>query len=79
MQCARYPVHEQEIEIIGKGYRGWGSHIFASEVWGIEGKEYLKKAGADWQVITDLIKSGSLIELKYQGKNFYMRKLPGKV
>jgi len=41
-------------------------------------KEYLKKAGADWQVITDLIKSGSLIELKYQGKNFYMRKLPGK-
>jgi wyosine [tRNA(Phe)-imidazoG37] synthetase (radical SAM superfamily) len=40
--------------------------------------EYLKKAGADWQVITDLIKKGSLIELKYQGKNFYMRKLPGK-
>jgi wyosine [tRNA(Phe)-imidazoG37] synthetase (radical SAM superfamily) len=41
-------------------------------------REYLKKAGADWRVITDLIKSGSLIELKYQGKNFYMRKLPGK-
>jgi wyosine [tRNA(Phe)-imidazoG37] synthetase (radical SAM superfamily) len=41
-------------------------------------KEYLKKAGADWRVITDLIKKGELIELKYQGKNFYMRKLPGK-
>ena len=41
-------------------------------------REYLKKAGADWRVITNLIKRGSLIELKYQGKNFYMRKLPGK-
>jgi wyosine [tRNA(Phe)-imidazoG37] synthetase (radical SAM superfamily) len=41
-------------------------------------REYLKKAGADWRVITDLIKSGSLIELKHQGKVFYMRKLPGK-
>jgi len=42
-------------------------------------REYLKKANADWQVITDLIKGGSLIELKYHGKNFYMRKLPGRV
>ena len=41
-------------------------------------RKYLKKAGADWQVITDLIKGGSLIELKYQGNNFYMRKLPGR-
>jgi wyosine [tRNA(Phe)-imidazoG37] synthetase (radical SAM superfamily) len=41
-------------------------------------REYLKKAGADWGVITDLIQRDSLIELKYQGKNFYMRKLPGK-
>lgn len=41
-------------------------------------REYLKKAGADWRVITDLIKGGSLIELKYQGNNFYMRKLPGR-
>ena len=39
---------------------------------------YLKKANADWQVIADLIKGGSLIELKYQGNNFYMRKLPGR-
>jgi len=41
-------------------------------------RKYLKKAGADWRVITDLIKGGSLIELKYQGNNFYMRKLPGR-
>jgi len=41
-------------------------------------REYLKKAGADWRVITDLIRRGSLIELKYQGKNFYLRKLPGR-
>lgn len=41
-------------------------------------REYLKRAGADWSVITDLIQRNSLIELKYQGKNFYMRKLPSK-
>ena len=41
-------------------------------------REYLKKAGADWHIITDLIQRGSLVELAYQGKNFYMRKLPGK-
>ena len=41
-------------------------------------REYLKKAGADWRVITNLTKRGSLIELKYQGKNFYIRKLPGR-
>ena len=41
-------------------------------------REYLKKAGADWRAITNLIERGSLIELKYQGKNFYMRKLPVK-
>jgi len=41
-------------------------------------REYLKKAGADWRVITSLIKRGSLIELEYQGKKFYVRKLPGR-
>ena len=41
-------------------------------------REYLKKAGVDWHVITDLIQRGLLVELEYQGKNFYMRKLPGK-
>ena len=42
-------------------------------------REYLKKAGADWNVIANLIKRGSLIEVEYQGENFYMRKLPHKV
>jgi wyosine [tRNA(Phe)-imidazoG37] synthetase (radical SAM superfamily) len=39
-------------------------------------RAYLKKAGADWRVIDNLIKRGSLIQLEYQGRNFYMRKLP---
>ena len=44
VQCVRYPIHNQEIDIIGKGYRGWGSQVFAAWVWGIDKKEYLKKA-----------------------------------
>ncbi len=39
-------------------------------------RAYLKKAGADWNLIADLIRRGSLTEVEYQGKNFYMRKLP---
>ena len=41
VQCVRYPIHDQAVDVVGKGYRGWGSQIFASWVWGIEGKEYL--------------------------------------
>ncbi len=41
-------------------------------------KQYLKKAGADWDVITNLMKVGSLVELEYQGEKFYLKKLPGK-
>ena len=44
IQAARYPVHKQAIEKIGEGMRGWGSHKFASWVWGLEEEEYLKKA-----------------------------------
>ncbi len=44
VQCVRYPIHDQAIDIIGKGYRGWGSHKFAAWVWGIDEQEYLKKA-----------------------------------
>jgi len=44
VQCARYPIHDQAIDIVGKGYRGWGSQKFAAWVWGINEKEYLKKA-----------------------------------
>lgn len=42
-------------------------------------RQYLRRAGADWNVIANLIKRGSLIEVEYQGENFYMRKLPHKV
>ena len=41
-------------------------------------KEYLKKAGADWKVITSLLKEGSLVQMEYKGENFYLRKLPGR-
>jgi wyosine [tRNA(Phe)-imidazoG37] synthetase (radical SAM superfamily) len=41
-------------------------------------REYLKRAGADWKVITDLIERGSLRNVEYQGKNFFLRRFPGK-
>jgi wyosine [tRNA(Phe)-imidazoG37] synthetase (radical SAM superfamily) len=41
-------------------------------------REYLKRAGTDWKVITDLIERGSLRKVAYQGKNFYLRKFPEK-
>jgi wyosine [tRNA(Phe)-imidazoG37] synthetase (radical SAM superfamily) len=40
--------------------------------------EFLGNAGTDWGTVQELIDNGSLIELKYQGKKFYMRKLPGR-
>ena len=40
--------------------------------------KFLKKANADWRVIGKLIEGGDLIELEYQGRKFYMRKLPRK-
>ena len=41
-------------------------------------RDYLKRAGAEWKVITDLIERGSLREVEYQGEKFYLRKFPGK-
>ncbi len=41
-------------------------------------REYLKKADADWSIITELIERGSLREVEYQGKNFYLRRFPDK-
>ncbi len=38
--------------------------------------ELLRKADADWGVVEKLIKGGRLIEVGYQGKKFYIRKLP---
>ena len=39
--------------------------------------ELLRKADAVWKVVDRLIKDGSLTELEYRGRKFYMRKLPG--
>ena len=40
--------------------------------------EFLENARTDWGTIQELIDNGSLIDLEYQGKKFYMRKLPGR-
>jgi wyosine [tRNA(Phe)-imidazoG37] synthetase (radical SAM superfamily) len=37
--------------------------------------ELLKKADTDWKVVEKLIEDGSLLEVEYQGRKFYMRKL----
>ena len=40
--------------------------------------EFLKCAGTGWDSVHDLIKSLNLVvlELEYQGKKFYVRRLP---
>lgn len=37
--------------------------------------EFLSRAGADWLIIYRLIAGGQLIEMEYEGRKFYMRKL----
>ena len=37
--------------------------------------ELLRKDDASWEVVDRLIKEGRLMELEYQGRKFYMRKL----
>jgi len=44
VQAARYPNHKQNIDVLGEGLRGWGSHKFAASIWGLEDEEYLVKA-----------------------------------
>jgi wyosine [tRNA(Phe)-imidazoG37] synthetase (radical SAM superfamily) len=41
-------------------------------------KEFLKKADADWRVIERLLKEDKLIELEYEGNQYYMRTLPSR-
>jgi len=38
--------------------------------------EFLENAGVGWSTIQELVDSGNLISLDYQGKKYYMRKLP---
>ena len=44
VRVSRYPIHKEKIDVLGEGLRGFGSHKFASWVWGITPEEYLKKA-----------------------------------
>lgn len=44
IQAVRYPIHKQKIDVIGEGFRGWGSHKFAAWVWGVDDTTYLKIA-----------------------------------
>jgi wyosine [tRNA(Phe)-imidazoG37] synthetase (radical SAM superfamily) len=39
-------------------------------------KEFLKKGNADWSVVRRLIQEKEIIELRYRGSIFYVRKLP---
>jgi wyosine [tRNA(Phe)-imidazoG37] synthetase (radical SAM superfamily) len=39
--------------------------------------EFLKKAGADWDIVQGMIEKGNIIELEHREDKFYMRKLPG--
>jgi len=38
--------------------------------------EFLKNAGNGWETVQHLIEKRDLVELEYQGKKFYMRRLP---
>ncbi|ASJ07358.1 radical SAM protein [Thermococcus pacificus] len=40
--------------------------------------EFLRKANADWSVVERLLREGKLIELEYNGKKFYMRRLKSR-
>jgi len=41
-------------------------------------KEFLMKANADWRLIEEFLREGKLVELKYEGNIYYMRKLPSR-
>jgi wyosine [tRNA(Phe)-imidazoG37] synthetase (radical SAM superfamily) len=38
--------------------------------------EFLENAGTGWETVQHLIEKRDLVELEYQGKKFYMRRLP---
>jgi len=45
VEATRYPFHEGALgEGLGEGLRGSGSQVFASEIWGITGRDYLRVA-----------------------------------
>jgi len=40
--------------------------------------EFLKRTGAGSEIVQGMIEKGDIVELGYQGKKFYMRKMPGR-
>ncbi len=40
--------------------------------------EFLRKANADWSIVEKLLSEGKLLELEYNGKKFYMRRLKSR-
>jgi 4-hydroxy-2-oxoheptanedioate aldolase len=44
VQAARYPIHKQGRAVLGTGSRGFGSHTFPAQIWGIDREEYLRVA-----------------------------------
>jgi len=40
-------------------------------------EELLKKANSGWEIVKSLVHESKLVELEYEGKTFYLRKLPG--
>jgi hypothetical protein len=41
-------------------------------------KEFLQAAGADWQVITPLLRENKIKRIEFEGNTYYMRKFSGK-
>jgi hypothetical protein len=41
-------------------------------------KNFLKKIDSSWSIINKLLQEGKLVELEYQEKVYYMRKLPSR-
>lgn len=39
-------------------------------------REYLRRAGAEWSAIGTLITQDRVVQIEYEGNEFYMRKLP---
>jgi 4-hydroxy-2-oxoheptanedioate aldolase len=44
VRSVRYPIHKQEIEDIGEGWRGYMSQRFAAKIWGVDEDTYFAKA-----------------------------------
>ena len=44
VRAVRYPIGKQARDVIGYGTRGWGSHHYAAEIWGVDPRKYLEIA-----------------------------------